>query len=136
MLALICPSDIGLTYSFTSARFWVLGSSFSIPWLSQPWFLPALLDAIETCSFTSTGAAKNSLDSSNIFAISCGGMPPVWGLFSTKTKPYFEAADKSCSGASGLEGEMSTTGMFAFDRSILVSYDGCRLLRCQIVFGC
>jgi hypothetical protein len=86
-----------------------------------------LLDAIETCSFTSIGAAKNSLDSSNILAMSCGGMPPVSGLFLMKTKPYLEAADKSCSGALGLQGEMSMTGMFAFDRSILVKF---RLLWC------
>jgi hypothetical protein len=111
--------DIDFTYSFTSARFCVLGSNFSIPWLSQPWFLPALLDAIETCSFTSTGAAKNSLDNSNILAMSCGGMPPVSGLFLMNAKPYLEAADKSCSGALGLEGEMSMTGMFAFERSII-----------------
>jgi hypothetical protein len=124
--------DISLTYSFTSARFCVLGSNFSIPWLSQPWFLPALLDAIETSCFTSTGAAKNSLDSSNILAMSRGGTPPVSGLFLMKTKPYLEAADKSCSGALALEDEMSMTGMFAFERSILcgreaapVSVSGC-----------
>jgi hypothetical protein len=48
-------------------------------------------------------------------------MPPVPGLFWMKTKPYFEAADKSSSGALELEGEMSMTGMFAFDKSIFVS---------------
>lgn len=46
---------------------------------------------------------------------------PVSGLFLMKTKPYLEAADKSCSGALGLEGEMSMTGMFAFDKSILMT---------------
>lgn len=74
---------------------------------------------METSSFTSLGAAKKILDSSNISAISCGGMPAP-GLFSMKTKPYFDAADKSCSGAFGFERQMSMTGISAFDISIFL----------------
>lgn len=105
------------SYSFTSALFCVFGSSFSMPWLSQPWFLPALLEPIDTSSFTSVGAAKKVLDSSNISAICCGGMPAS-RLFSMKTKPYFDAADKSWFGASGFEGETSMTGMLTLEISI------------------
>jgi len=62
-------------------------------------------------------------------------MPPISGLFLMKTKPYFEAADKSSSGALGLDGEMSMTGMFAFDKSILMSKDGLSPLQWQDVVG-
>lgn len=44
---------------------------------------------------------------------------PASGLFSMNTKPYFDAADKSCSGAFALDGETSMTGIWAFDVSIL-----------------
>jgi hypothetical protein len=108
----------GGVYSLTSALFCVPGSSFSTPLLSHPRFLPASLEAMAAVCLTSTGAAKNSFEISNIFAMSCGGMP-VATLFSTNTKPYLEAADKSCWGASGLEGEMSIIGMEAFEDAIL-----------------
>jgi hypothetical protein len=39
-------------------------------------------------------------------------------LFSIKTKPCVDAADKSCSGASGLEAETSMIGILAFDISV------------------
>ena len=94
-----------------------------MPWLSQPWFLPALLEPMDTSSFTPLGAAKKVLDNSNISAICCGGMPAS-GLFSMKTKPYFDAADKSWLGALGLEGDTSMTGMLAFDISIFMHVQG------------
>lgn len=76
-----------LKASLTSGRFCVAGSSFSMPWLSQPTFLPAWFDAMLTSSLICVGEEKNSLDSVKIVLISAVERPVVDGSFAMKTKP-------------------------------------------------
>jgi len=99
------------TYSLTSGRFCVEGSRFSTPLLSQPWFLPALFELMETSCLVSTGESKNCLDRSNIWSMSSTAIPV--SLFSMKTKPYLVAASSSCFGPFVLLGLMSRTGIRA-----------------------
>jgi hypothetical protein len=111
-----------VTYSLTSGLSCTFGSNFSTPLLNHPWFLPALLEAMETSCFTSTGAAKNSLEMSNMCWMSFGGMPS--SPFSMKTKPYPEAASRSCEAAFPLLELMSMRGMSAcgFDGAIAMGF--------------